>query len=149
MWIAEGSELIHINPEFDDKTGEFSVKFQNYDPNDGLQNSDFNQRSFAILPDGEILIGGLYGINHFDPSKITLNRTLPKVMFSRLYLGNNEITPKRTHSIISLKDSTPIGRFPTIIASHTLTYHPESTNYWYQRQIMTITKASNRQNLKS
>ena len=93
MWIAEGSELIHINPEFDDKTGEFSVKFQNYDPNDGLQNSDFNQRSFAILPDGEILIGGLYGINHFDPSKITLNRTLPKVMFSRLYLGNNEITP--------------------------------------------------------
>lgn len=93
IWVSEGSELIHIIPSFDDKTGDFSVKLQNYDPNDGLQNSDFNQRSFAMFPDGEILIGGLYGINRFDPSKITLNRTLPKVMFSRLYLGTNEITP--------------------------------------------------------
>lgn len=93
IWVSEGSDLIHLSPKFDDKTGEFSTTMQNYDPNDGLQNSDFNQRSFAMLPDGEILVGGLYGINRFNPAKITLNRSLPAVMFSALYIGGKEITP--------------------------------------------------------
>lgn len=93
MWIADGSELIHLTTHYDDKSGDFSVETQRYDHNDGLQNSDFNQRSFAMLPDGEILVGGLYGINRFNPNKIIQNRVLPKVMFSTLRMGGEEISP--------------------------------------------------------
>ncbi|MDE6860693.1 MAG: response regulator [Duncaniella sp.] len=93
MWIADGAELAHLTTYYDDKTGDFRVDVQRYDHNDGLQNSDFNQRSFAILPDGEILIGGLYGINRFTPNNIKLNRTLPTVMFSSLRMGGEEIHP--------------------------------------------------------
>ncbi|MCM1254787.1 MAG: response regulator [Duncaniella sp.] len=93
MWVSEGSRLIHITPDFDSKTGDFNVTMQSYGTEDGLQNSDFNQRSFAILPSGDILVGGLYGINHFNPTNITFNRTLPKVIFSNLHIGNKEVRP--------------------------------------------------------
>ncbi|MDE5650778.1 MAG: hybrid sensor histidine kinase/response regulator, partial [Duncaniella sp.] len=93
MWIADGAELAHLTTYYNDKTGDFRVDLQRYDHNDGLQNSDFNQRSFAILPDGEILIGGLYGINRFTPNNIKLNRTLPTVIFSSLRMGGEEIYP--------------------------------------------------------
>ncbi len=93
IWIADGSGLVHLTTHYDDKSGELTVESQRYDHNDGLQNSDFNQRSFAMLPDGEIMIGGLYGINRFDPNKIIFNRTIPNVMFSSLSIGGNEISP--------------------------------------------------------
>lgn len=93
IWITDGSDLVHLITNYDDKTGDLTVESQRYDHNDGLQNSDFNQRSFAMLPDGEIIIGGLYGINRFDPNKIIFNRSIPNVMFSSLYIGGKEISP--------------------------------------------------------
>lgn len=142
MWIADGSELIHLTPHYDDKTGDFTVEAQRYDHNDGLQNSDFNQRSFAILPDGEILIGGLYGINRFNPDKIIQNRTLPKVMFSALRMGGQEISPgEKVNGHVVLKGSLNRGReielwhgdsnFTLTLATDNYVL-PEKTTYYYK-----------------
>jgi len=93
MWAAEGGRLIHILVKYDASTGELSTTDRSYDHRDGLQNSDFNQRSFALLPSGEMLVGGLYGINYFLPSGIRLNSIAPKVMFTSLRLDGNGVKP--------------------------------------------------------
>ena len=53
--------------------------------------SGFNLRSIKKLSSGEILMGGLYGINRFRPDDIKYNKKRPSVMFTRLFLFNEEV----------------------------------------------------------
>lgn len=93
IWVAEGGMLISLQVRYDPSTGDLATESRSYDRRDGLQDSDFNQRSFALLPSGEMLVGGLYGINRFVPSKIRLNSVAPRVMFTSLRLEGGEVTP--------------------------------------------------------
>lgn len=88
IWVSDGSRLVNIKVSYDEKTGELSTIDRVYDSRDGLQNCDFNQRSFAKLPNGDITVGGMFGINRFAPSEIRFNTAKPNVMFTDLYMGN-------------------------------------------------------------
>lgn len=103
IWAAEGGRLMHIQVKYDPSTGEIATSDRSYDHRDGLQNSDFNQRSFALLPSGEMLVGGLYGINYFVPAKIRLNSIAPKVMFTSLRVDGREVEPgqKAGHRVVT------------------------------------------------
>ena len=92
VWASEGGNLVKFTVNFDDKTGEFSYTTNRYDSADGLQNCDFNQRSFGRLPSGQIFIGSLYGLNEFNPDSIRHNRALPNVMFSDISVGSKTIS---------------------------------------------------------
>ena len=91
VWASEGGNLVKFNVRYNDKTGEFSYTTHRYDSADGLQNCDFNQRSFGRLPSGQIFIGSLYGLNEFNPDSIRHNRALPNVMFSDISVGSKTI----------------------------------------------------------
>lgn len=93
MWVTEGSSLTNLKVDFDERNGELKVTSRTYDSRDGLQDCEFNQRSFAKLPSGEILLGGFYGINRFNPREIRYNTSRPKVMFSDLFIGNRNVSP--------------------------------------------------------
>ncbi|MDE6741410.1 MAG: hypothetical protein K2J58_03665, partial [Muribaculaceae bacterium] len=93
MWIAEGRTLTNITVNYTDKTGDIELNQRHYDISDGLMDSEFNQRSFAKTPSGEILVGGLYGANRFMPAEIKYNSIHPRVIFTELYLSNNLIRP--------------------------------------------------------
>lgn len=93
IWAAEGGRLIHIQVKYDSDSGLITTTDRSYDSRDGLQDSDFNQRSLALLPSGEMLVGGLYGINYFDPAKIRLNNLAPRVMFTSLRVDGSQVTP--------------------------------------------------------
>lgn len=91
MWVSEGSNLVHLKVDFNERTGDIDVKSRVYDGSDGVQECELNQRSFAKLPDGEIVVGGLYGVNRISPYDIKFNTARPKVMFTDLYMGNRKI----------------------------------------------------------
>ena len=93
MWISEGRSLINLKISYDDKTGELSVSPRPYDTRDGLIDCDFNQRALAKIPSGEILAGGLYGVNRFIPTEIKFNTVRPAVIFTDLYINNRLIHP--------------------------------------------------------
>lgn len=93
IWATEGGRLINLNVEYDASTGKLVTSDRSYDHRDGLQNSDFNQRSFAMLPSGEMLVGGLYGINRFTPARIRLNSMAPRVMFTSLRIDGKNVSP--------------------------------------------------------
>lgn len=83
MWISAGGMLFNIKVR---QEPEYAFDIRRYDVTDGLQNCDFNQRSFCRLPDGEILVGGLYGVNRFYPERIEYNTFAPSVRFTGLSL---------------------------------------------------------------
>lgn len=93
MWVSVGTELVNIKVVYNEKSGELSVNSHWYDSRDGLMDCDFNQRSFAKLPSGEIVVGGFYGLNRFSPSDIKFNTVRPKVLFTDLYMSSNKIRP--------------------------------------------------------
>ena len=91
MWISVGGELINVVPEENAETGRLTFRCHVYSDKDGLQGCDFNQRSMKRLHTGQILAGGLYGINTFWPGDIKYNECVPHVMFTGLQLFNEEV----------------------------------------------------------
>ena len=91
MWASVGGELINIIPEEDPEEKTLSFRRYIYSDKDGLQGCDFNQRSLKLLQTGEIVAGGLYGINTFRPGNIKYNEKAPHVMFTKLNLFNKEV----------------------------------------------------------
>lgn len=83
MWFSAGGNLFNIKVR---QEPDFSMDIRRYDATDGLQGCDFNQRSFCLMPDGELLVGGLYGINRFYPERIEYNNFAPSVRFTGLSL---------------------------------------------------------------
>lgn len=91
VWISTAHGITNIIPTADSKTGHYTFCNYIYDDKDGLQNGGFNQRSIKKLSSGEILMGGLYGMNRFRPDNIKYNKILPKVMFTQFLLFNDEV----------------------------------------------------------
>lgn len=91
MWVSAGGELINVTLSIEEKTGKLSFRCHTYDERDGLQSCDFNQRSLKRLHSGEIVVGGLYGLNNFRSDNIKYNRALPKVMFTGFQLFNEDV----------------------------------------------------------
>ena len=91
IWVTVGGKLINVVTARLADSGELAFHCRAYDDKDGLQSSDFNQRSMKRLSTGEILVGGLYGVNSFRPDNIKYNLAVPKVMFCGLRLFNEEI----------------------------------------------------------
>ncbi|MDN0072466.1 two-component regulator propeller domain-containing protein [Bacteroides caecigallinarum] len=101
IWISAARKVIRID----------SINIQNdrilcnsviYNRKDGLQNCDFNLRSIKKLDNGEIVLGGLYGLNIIQPANMHYNTILPKVNFTGLTLSGKpvEIGEKMDEEII-------------------------------------------------
>ena len=91
IWVTVGGELTNVTLTVEDKTGRMTFRCHSYNDKDGLQGCDFNQRSMKRLHTGEILVGGMYGVNSFRPDNIKYNLALPKVMFCGLRLFNEDV----------------------------------------------------------
>ncbi|WP_455666452.1 two-component regulator propeller domain-containing protein [Phocaeicola sp.] len=91
IWVTTANGVTNIIPAIDDKNGRYSFRCYVFDDKDGLQNCEFNVSSIKKLSSGEILMGGLYGINCFQPDEIKYNKLLPKVLFTQFYLFNEEV----------------------------------------------------------
>ncbi|MGN7824609.1 hybrid sensor histidine kinase/response regulator transcription factor [Chitinophaga sp. 22536] len=70
-----------------------SKKFRNYTRYNGVQNNNFVHNSGIRLSDGDLMFGGLEGINYFTPSDLTLNKHAPAVLLTDLKVSNKSILP--------------------------------------------------------
>ena len=94
LWIGTNGGL----SKFDSQ----NEKFVNYTQKDGLQNNEFSEHTVFKKPDGELLMGGINGINAFYPEKIRSNNIRPKTTITNFYIFNNEVeisdeVKKNTH----------------------------------------------------
>ncbi len=90
LWLPSNSGLTKFNP-YDKNEG--GSAFINYNTNDGLQAREFNQGASFLCKDGKILVGGVAGLNYFDPSSIKKSKITPNsYIYSYARQGKNVST---------------------------------------------------------
>jgi ligand-binding sensor domain-containing protein/serine phosphatase RsbU (regulator of sigma subunit) len=75
LWLPTNSGLTRFNPNFKNDNGS---AFKNYGTKDGIQAREFNQGASFLCKDGKILVGGIAGLNYFNPNDIKENTITPK-----------------------------------------------------------------------
>ncbi|WP_420582923.1 ligand-binding sensor domain-containing protein [Reichenbachiella sp.] len=80
LWISSNNGLFSLDPQ--------TKKIVKYNGSDGLQGKEFNYNLGLKISSGEILMGGVNGLNTFLPSEVRSNTTEPKVLFTNFLLFN-------------------------------------------------------------
>ncbi len=65
LWMSTNRGLAQFNPK--------TFKFRNYTKADGLQDDEFNTGSYFKTDSGELLFGGVNGMNAFRAKEVTVN----------------------------------------------------------------------------
>lgn len=144
MWASVGGKLINIVPREEPETGKLTFACHTYSDKDGLQSGDFNQRALKCLHTGEIVAGGLYGVNYFRPDHIRYNQVAPRVMFTGLQLFNEEvetgapaggrvILPEALNRLREIVLDYKQNVFTVFLASDNYVL-PEKTRYYYKME---------------
>jgi signal transduction histidine kinase/streptogramin lyase len=68
-------------------------KFRNYFRSDGLINDEFNRYSACKLANGTILMGGMNGIDYFNPNDFMNQKNKPLVQITDFKVYNESIIP--------------------------------------------------------
>ncbi|WP_195654429.1 two-component regulator propeller domain-containing protein [Bacteroides sp. 1001136B_160425_E2] len=141
MWVSTSRKVIRVTVASDGK-GSYLFDSRAYNSEDGLQNCDFNQRSIKTLHNGNIAIGGLYGVNVFAPDHIRYNKMLPNVMFTGLSLfdeavkvgqsyGGRVLIEKELNDVENVEFDYKQNIFSVSFASDNYNL-PEKTQYMYK-----------------
>lgn len=142
VWVSAGSELMSVTVSTDTIDNGRSFDIHTYDSSDGLQTCDFNQRSLCLTPDGEMLVGGFYGINSFRPNSIKFGTVEPRVYFTGLSLFNEEVKvgeerkgrvplPRRLSELQEIELDYSDNEFAVSFATDSYV-KPEKTVYYYK-----------------
>lgn len=83
LWLSTNTGISSMDP--------VARKFRNFGHYNGVQNSNFFHGSGIRLSGGEILFGGLEGINYFNPAGLTVNRNVPRVLLTDLKVSNKSV----------------------------------------------------------
>jgi AraC-like DNA-binding protein/DNA-binding NarL/FixJ family response regulator len=91
IWVttSRGVSRIVVQRNHEDGTNNYGM--YNYDTSDGLQSNEFNHGSILTRDDGNVLLGGLYGVNWVFQKGNDDNESLPRVMLTQLFIGEEEI----------------------------------------------------------
>ncbi|MCB0275335.1 MAG: hypothetical protein KDI06_11010 [Calditrichaeota bacterium] len=82
LWLSTNKGLSRLDPA--------SGTFRNYDLQDGLQSNEFNAGAYARRRNGEILFGGINGLNLFHPDSIRDNPFRPPVVLTSFKRFNSD-----------------------------------------------------------
>ncbi|MGW8178323.1 MAG: ATP-binding protein, partial [bacterium] len=85
LWISTNNGIARYDPSED--------TFVNYDVRDGLQSNEFNMNSFLKTREGEMLFGGINGLNAFYPEEVVDNPYIPPVVITDFQLFNQSVEP--------------------------------------------------------
>lgn len=93
VWVTTSNGVSRIviqrNNEKDD--GGFGYGLYNYSISDGLQSNEFNTGAILRKSDGDVVFGGLYGVNWVRKAGKVEQSSLPRVMLTQLFIGEEEI----------------------------------------------------------
>ncbi len=67
--------------------------FRNFTKAYGLQDDEFNTAAYAKLPDGQLVFGGVNGINIFAPETVLSGKFLPNVFVTKILVNNTAVIP--------------------------------------------------------
>ena len=86
---SKGVSRIVIQRNHEDGTNNYGL--YNYSTADGLQSNEFNTGAILTKDDGNVLLGGLYGVNWVLQKTADDNNSLPRVMLTQMFIGEEEV----------------------------------------------------------
>lgn len=102
LWIGTNSGLSKFSLS--------DYRFVNYNKKDGLQSNEFSEHTAYKTSNGEIVMGGINGINTFYPEEIKVSKLKPRVTITDFYLNNYNV-----------KVGEKIGKTMPLVRSITMT----------------------------
>lgn len=91
VWITTSNGVCRVVVQRVGKEGQFNYGLYNYDISDGLQSNEFNMGAILTKKDGNVLLGGIYGINWIKQREKGSTGVMPRVMLTQLFIGETEI----------------------------------------------------------
>ena len=91
MWITTSSGVTRIVVQRNHEDGTNNYGLYNYTTADGLQSNEFNPGAIITQADGNVLLGGIYGVNWVVEKGSDGNDALPRVMLTQLFIGEEEV----------------------------------------------------------
>ena len=91
IWVttSRGVSRIVIQRNHEESINNYGL--YNYSTADGLQSNEFNTGAILTKQDGEVLLGGLYGVNWVLHRQGAEKEELPRVMLTQLFIGEEEV----------------------------------------------------------
>jgi ligand-binding sensor domain-containing protein/signal transduction histidine kinase/DNA-binding response OmpR family regulator len=93
LWISTKNGISKLTVGQTDRYNSLSFYFKNYTISDGLQGKEYNETAAAASSKGILYFGGPDGLNSFDPAEIAEDTIATKLVFTRLRVFNNIISP--------------------------------------------------------
>ena len=91
IWVSTSNGLSRVVTQRDHEDGTFTYGLYNYSVYDGLQSNEFNMGAILTKNNGEVVFGGLYGVNWVRQGTKDDQESLPRVMLTQLFIGEEEI----------------------------------------------------------
>ncbi len=91
IWITTSNGISRVVIQRNSDDGSLSTSLYNYDMSDGLLSNEFNHGAILTRYNGEVVFGTLYGINWTRQDIDDDTESLPKVMLTQLYIGEEEV----------------------------------------------------------
>jgi diguanylate cyclase (GGDEF)-like protein len=92
------------------------ARWSHYDTNDGLVSDDCNLNAFAAEPDGTVWIGTSAGLSRFKPVSSLAPNAPIEVVFTRLAMGQKDVSGLRNPSFGS-HDNSLVARYSALNAT--------------------------------
>ena len=89
MWVTTSNGVCRVVVQRNHETYNFGL--YNYNTSDGLQSNEFNPGAICVKKDGTVIFGGLFGVNWPHTSKEKNIESLPRVMLTQLFIGEEEV----------------------------------------------------------
>ncbi|MBP3512082.1 MAG: helix-turn-helix domain-containing protein [Prevotella sp.] len=91
IWITTSNGITRVVVQRNHEEGTFNYGLYNYNTADGLQSNEFNPGAILTKADGNVLFGGLNGVNWIRQQGKADNTSLPRVMLTQLFIDDTEI----------------------------------------------------------
>jgi len=91
IWLSTSNGISRVVIQRNHEDGTFNYGLYNYSIYDGLQSNEFNMGAILTKRDGTVVFGGLYGVNWVRPANKDEQESLPRVMLTQLFIGEEEI----------------------------------------------------------
>jgi len=124
LWLSTNNGLSQFDPQ--------TETFTNYDESDGLQSQEFSGWSYHQNDNGLMFLGGINGLNAFDPDKLQgKNAASPPIVLTSLTQGGDALeTAVSLENLNELTLNWPSNFFEFDFAA--LSYaNPEENEYAY------------------
>ncbi len=91
IWVTTSSGVSRVVIQRNHDDGSINFGLYNYYTTDGLQSNEFNPGAILTRKDGNVLLGGLFGVNWIMQKASDDTDALPRVMLTQMYIGEEEV----------------------------------------------------------